>query len=255
MLKQLYLKSAYCVFLSLSAGLAQTLSDVTPLSPLLKAVPIDLRHVVSAVGDRFLVAGKERMVMRGTLSLGSAAPKSVVVISEIPRRFSYQEDSGSSVVTNGVATTANLSVDYLAVLQSLFEDALDGMLYQVATAARFRPLMHRARTDDGKAKIYNGPYVDIYDLVLSEPSLGRTSQQKHFYFDSTTHLLSQVVYITGAPQSLIKVATTFTNWQLVNGIQVPGTIARTENGAHKLTFTTTQTTFGAALGSNTFVIH
>ena len=255
MLKTMYPKD-YCLFLlSLPAMLGQAPTTVTPASPLLGAVPVDLRHVVVAVGDRFLIAGKERMTIRGTLALGSAAPKSVVVISEIPRRFSYQEDGGAIVASNGVATTANLSPDHQTMLQSLFEDTLDGMMYQVPTATRFRPLMHRARTDDGKTKTYNGPYVDIYELVLAEPSLGRTTQQKHFYFDSTTHLLNQVVYITGTPQNPVKVQTTFANWQLVNGTQVPGTITRSENGGQKLTFTATQTTIGPALGPSTFEIH
>ena len=254
MLNNFYFKSACYLSLSLSATLGQTVSG-TQLSTLPRALPVELRSAMAAIGDRFLAPGKERITMNGTLSVGSAAPKTVMVISELPRKFSYLDGSGASVTSNGTATTANVSVDNLVMLQSLFEDTLDGMLYQAPTAVRFRPLMHRARTDDGKAKIYNGPYVDIYELVLAEPSLGMALQQKHFYFDSTTHLLSQVVYLTGTPQSPTRVQTTFTNWQMVNGTQVPGAITRTENGVMRLKFVASQTTVGPVGNTSVFEMH
>jgi hypothetical protein len=213
-------------------------------------VPQALKAKAKAMGTRFAARGNERTIMVGTMSRPGSAPVAAVVSYEIPRQIRYEE-AGRVLVHDGERGTGqgSLADADAVVLESLLEDSMDGLLYTMPRAQLFRPLLYRARLDDGKALNYTGPYVDIYEIALPILSLGNTVRRKHFYFDSRTHLLDRVVYFTGK----VRVETRFQNWRLVSGSQIPGTVSRFEDGIVKFTFTPGQVSIGPAQADRTFL--
>ena len=202
------------------------------------------------MGDRFSSKGNERTVLTGTMLRAGSAPVPAVISYEIPRQIRYEEAS-KLLIHDGVRVVGQGSLPGAdaAVLESLLEDSMDGLLYTLPRAQLFRPLMYRARLDDGKASSYPGPYDDIYEIALPILSLGNTVRRKHFYIDSKTHLLDRVVYYTG----IVRIETRFQKWYLVSGSPIPGSISRSENGVHQFTFTPVQVTIGPAQTDRAFV--
>ena len=213
-------------------------------------VPHALKAKADAMGPRFSTRGNERTVIAGTMTRPGSASVNAVVSYEIPRQMRYEEP-GKSLIHDGQRGVGQgpLADSDASVLESLLEDSMDGLLYTMPKAQLFRPLMNRARLDDGKAPNYIGPYVDIYEIALPVLSLGNTVRRKHFYFDSKTHLLDRVVYFIG----LVRVETRFQNWRLVSGSPIPGTVSRSENGLNKFTFTPAQINIGPAQADRAFL--
>jgi hypothetical protein len=189
------------------------------------------------------------------MARGKSASVRFSAVLEIPRKIRYQEDNSKTIVWDGTKTKASAQVSDSDedLLESLFEDSMDGMVYTISQAKLFRPLMYRARLDDGKSKSYAGPYVDIFEIILPVPSkAAATVRQKHFYFNSQTELLDRVLYLSG-PKGSVRVETRFQNWRLVNKTWVPGSITRAENGVDLLTFTVIGAEVGASQQDQTFL--
>ena len=217
-------------------------------------IPLALKAKAEAMGKRFAVRGNERTVMTGTMTRAGAGPVAAVVTYEIPRQIRYQEPhravthDGERPAGPGAGQGALAEADE-NVLESLLEDAMDGLLYTLPKAQLFRPLVYRARLDDGKASNYAGPYVDVYEIALPILTKNSTPRRKHFYFDSKTHLLDRVVYFTNS----VRVETRFQNWRLVDGSQIPGSVSRVEGGVTKFTFTPAQVSIGPAQNDRAFL--
>jgi hypothetical protein len=217
-------------------------------------VPIGLQRNVKALGTRF-TTGYERVTLAGSLTRNGEKATTLTAVYEPSRKMRLQGGDGKNVVYDGSAVKGSSSVSSSDedLMESLFEDSPDGMLYLLPQARLFRPLMYRARLDDGKAAKYTGSYVDIYELILPVPTRAKTTaRQKHFYFDSDTGLLMKVVYLDA--NSGNKVQTLFQNWKLVNGTMTPGLITRVENGTTKLSFTVSDASVGASSKDNSFIV-
>lgn len=212
-------------------------------------IPSALKAKFDAMGTRFSTKGNERAILTGTMSRPGLPSVGAVISYEIPRQFRYQEAS-KALVHDGEREVGpgSLSDADGGLMESLLEDSMDGLLYTMDRAQLFRPLMNRARLDDGKAANYSGPYVDIYEIALPIPSRGNLLRRKHFYFDSKTLLLDRVVYYSGN----VRVETRFQDWRVVNGSPTPGTISRSENGVNKFSFSSQQVSIGAAQVDRTF---
>ena len=124
-------------------------------------VPVAFQAKVRALGDRFFVRGKERLTLGGSIQRPGEVSVPVTLTYEIPRKFRYQEGA-KSIVFDGVSgslSSATASAD-AALAESLFEDMIDGLLPNIHNGSLVRPLINRARLDDGISKGYSGPYLD-----------------------------------------------------------------------------------------------
>ena len=202
-----------CLVAAACFGLTAMAQGHAPVSAV--PVPGALKSKVSALGDRF-VKGNERLVLSGSITRPGAAATPVSLVYQMPGKIRYQEGTTTLVFDGTQAKgSQSLSTADQDLLESLLDDSMEGLVYSVPRAMLFRPLMYRARLDDGKSKGYSGPYVDIYEIILPVASQRATvRRQKHFYFDSTTELLARVVYLSGADGS-VRVETHFQNWQMV----------------------------------------
>jgi hypothetical protein len=218
-------------------------------------VPSGLQRNVKALGKRYS-KGYERVTLSGSLNRNGQSSAVLTAVYEPSRKVRLQVNGGKTVVYDGssVKGSSGLSSTDEDMIESLFEDSPDGVFYEVSRARLFRPLMYRARLDDGKAANYTGSYVDIYEMILPIPTRSNnTTRQKHFYFDSSTGLLFKVVYLD-ATKGGTRVETVFQNWKSVSGTVIPGLITRLENGAAKLTFTVTDVSVGATPNDNSFIV-
>jgi 23S rRNA G2069 N7-methylase RlmK/C1962 C5-methylase RlmI len=128
------------------------------------------------------------------------------------------------------------------------------MLNGVLNTASLRVIATYARMDDGSAPNYTGPLVDIFQVVGPVQSrTGKPVRQKHYYFDSKTHLLLEVDYLLKRSDgSTTGVRVQRSNWTSVNGQMVPGTVTRQEGGKTVFSFTASNATFSAATADGTF---
>jgi hypothetical protein len=215
-------------------------------------VPPVLKGPLSAMGSRFSAPGQERLVIGGNLS-GSSVTGATTVTYESPRKFRFQ-GGGNVIAFDGNAITKNAAKAAAddQLVESLFEDSFDGLIFNLQNATLFRLLMTRARLDDGKAAGYKGPWVDIYQVALPVPSVtGAPIRIKHLYFDSTTNLLDRVRYRTGT-SGQTRVETTFQNWKNVNNSLAPQTVARAENGVVQFTLNASGSQTAAAGNAGDF---
>ena len=75
----------------------------------------------------------------------------------------------NSVVFNGAASTFfQQSADHQAVIETAFEDSIDGLLFKMGKVEHFRNLMNRGRLDDGKAP----NYTELEALQIYKPNGG-----------------------------------------------------------------------------------
>lgn len=211
-------------------------------------VPTELKSKAAALGGRF-AKGKERITLAGTISRPRSAPVRFSAVFELPRKVRYQEENAKTVIFDGEKTKSSgqLAKGDTDLLESLFEDSMDGMLYALAEARFFRPLMYRARLDNGRSQGYTGPYFDIYELVLPVVSHGpSTVRRKHFYFNSQTELLDRVLYLSDGPIGGVRVETRFGGWRLVNDTWVPGIVTRAEEGVEQFSLSILTADVGTA---------
>jgi hypothetical protein len=238
--------------LAYGQGTATTVGATPLKAPL---VPPALATKLAALGTRFAVTGSERLTIVGSIVRPSAAAVPVHIVYQIPRKFHYSE--GTKTITYDGANyyySASPSAADTGLCESLFEDSVDGLFYNIPNASLMRNLMSRARLDDGKAKNYTGPYLDIFQLILPLPSLPNDPRRtKFFYFDSPTQLLDRVRYLSGT-NGQTAVETGFKTWQRVAGSSAPSVITRTENGVLQFTLTSTSASITAAASDATFTL-
>lgn len=200
---------------------------------------------LDALGNRLESEGLERLTLAGTLTRTNGSPSGQVqLISEYPGRLRLElQASGQTRVTGfdgeqmwmAGATPDRKEED---LVETLVDDSVEhfflGQMQGVAT----RLLGTGFRTDDGEAEEYFGPLYDIYEITEQIKIGQETSERtKHFYFNSNTHLLEKVRYGLERDGIQINVKVEISDWQSVQGQQVPMRIVRIENDTPVLTLT------------------
>lgn len=101
-----------------------------------------------------------------------------------------------------------------------------------------RLLGTRFRLDGGSNEDYAGPVYDIYQLLDFVQVGGQARQQpKFFCFNTNTLLLEQISYEMTRNSEVVKVDVQLGSWGSADGLRVPGTITRVENGETVLALT------------------
>jgi len=243
-----FLTACYMAVAQTTATNPVTASTTVPLI----RVPIGFQRKVKDVGLHFTTPGNERLTFTGMVKHGSSTPVPMIAVYELPRKFKYQEGS-QTLVFNGASLNSQVrpSADDLGVLESLFEDSMDGLFPSLAQAGLFRHLMNGGRLDDGLPNSYKGPLLSVFQVVLPASSLpGAPQRTKHLFIVSQTNLLDRVRYFSGGTSN----ETTFQNWRTFNGTFAPTLITRKEAGVMKFAATISAVSVAAAANDNTFAL-
>lgn len=225
-------------------------SPQTTINPLL--FPLQIRSSVVALGSRVQTPGQERATLTGTLDTG-AGNSPATVNFELPNKI--RVDSGArSVSSDGTKTSASdarVSEQDEDLLETLADDSTEGMLSALLTTSSLRVIATFAKLDDGSK---TGRMVDIFQTIGPVQSRSdKPVRQKHFYFDSITHLLVEVDYLKKrADGSTAAVRVQRSNWTNISGQMIPGLITRIEDDKPVATFTAGNVAFSAKAADGEF---
>ena len=194
-----------------------------------------VRELAEALGERVRQSGKERVVMTGTLRIGGTNT-AVRLTTEIPNktRIDFLGANAKSIATSDDDAKSDkgaVSEVENDQIESLFFDSQDYFLFQSENGQPMRLLGRRFIPDGSNAATYIGPRYDIFELiVLQSKRSDKVRRQKHYYFESSTGLLSQVRYRINKGGKNILVQTEVPSWQFDGGLRIPKQIVRKEDG-------------------------
>jgi hypothetical protein len=220
-------------------------------------IPSSFLMFSTALGDRLISPGKERVVLAGTLTAGKIATQ-VVLTSELPGKFRLDETGGPArKITFDGASLQSATTQAPAdqdLMESLFADTPETLLYGTSQGAAIRVLGFRFRSDDGKTPNYQGPYTDVIEFSLPvSVRADRAMHTKLYKFDSGTHLLNSVRYFLPTSDPKVKQAVeTLITWQTINGQLTPATITRTQDAATVFIFRAVSASVGASASDGLF---
>jgi hypothetical protein len=141
----------------------------------------------------------------------------------------------------------------LDLTESFGEDSAEWVLFNIQGEYALRALGERFRTDRGANPNYQGPWLDIFEMIgIAKSRANNTVRQKHVVFDSQTKLLQYVRYQIVRGSAPVVVQTEWSGWRVVNGQAIPGRVARRENGAQVWSYSQTQTMVGPAQADGAF---
>jgi hypothetical protein len=220
-----------------------------------------LRWNLKMLGDRLENPGKERVTLTGTLSRATDTQLiPVVAILELPNRLNLTMQTGgqtrvlsfngSQAVGVGGAAPNSSEQD---LIETLVYDTADRFFLTQMQRQATRTLGHRLRADNGSTANYPGPLYDVYevfDQVSTTPQM--RTQTKRYLFNSQSLLLERVQYSIGSGGSAVLVEIRMSDWQQVQGQQIPTRITRLENNQTVLTLTITSVVIGAKASDGLF---
>ncbi len=217
-----------------SSAAASTSSSASTSSTLLtgRGLPSAVRRYLLVFGDRIQKPGHERTTMQGTLTDRSGRSGGATLTWEAPGNVRLDRTGASAralVVQHnkGLVDAATVSTDDSDLLESLSDDTAEAFFFSFQGGASHRLLGEHFRADDGKTVDYQGPWYDIYELVM--PARAQSTgpaRQKFYYFDSQTGLLNHVAYSVGG----VRISTEIGAWTKRDGQSFPGKVVRRENG-------------------------
>ena len=221
------------------ASLAQSPIGTTPVT--VTAVPVikssllspTFRNLLSFMGDRLAVAGNERLTLNGTVTLADGSKTIAIVTLELPDHLRYVQTlpprtvvyDGSTIQTStGPPTTADNNL-----VESLVLDGVERFLISQTEGLAFRFMGPHVKLVDPTNSSRSTSLCELYQVSERERFNGSLKRkQKLFCFDSRTRLIASVFYQDPGIGS--QVETRWSAWRQSGSNQVPGTIARYENG-------------------------
>ncbi len=220
----------------------------------------ELREPLKLLGDRLERPGKERLILTGALSLQSY-PQSIQMrmIWEYPGRFRLDQQAGaqnSAITFDGTQvrrTAGSLSDASVGLIETLLFDSAEHFFIGQMEGLATRCLGNYARTDDGQATDYTGPYYDIY-LVSDQVSTRSSNREqlKLFYFNSQTYLLERIKYQLKQGDEPMNVEIRISDWNAVGDQLVPRSITRLENDSPVMTLVIASATVGPQADDSIF---
>jgi hypothetical protein len=222
------------------------------------ALPPGWQPPLWTYGDRLQKAGKERLVIAGTVTRGSSTAP-FQAIQELPYLLQYQEGTGSSggtVVFNGTQYGArgnSLATPNTDLVETLSYDTPVCFFYGPVSGYPARKLGSRFRSDGLKSGPYIGPSYDVYLVLVPVQQSGKIKQQpKLYHVNSNTQLIERVYYQDVNTQKAVLI--TLGNWTTISNNRVPQLIQRLENGVEVLRLTITSAVLGPSIADNAFQI-
>ena len=219
-----------------------------------ETVPDRYRQVVDALGDRVKSAGKERVLLTGTLQLGAQPAAPATVTLELPGRLRIEHAAGRARVLVFDLTESKgravIDDEDEELIESLGLDNAEQFLDQLDERASVRLLGHGFRLLNETGF---GSSVDIYEVAVPMPS--RRDKQvriKHFMFDTQTGLMRRVAYTISKGGVSVRVETVLSDYAPIEGNNLPGRIVRRENGREVMRFQRTAAAISPRANDNAF---
>lgn len=220
--------------------------------------PLQLQGSVMALGSRLQKPGQERETLVGTLTDSSGSSPGKVTF-ELPNkvRIDWMGSAARTIAYDGTSSwssNGSLSEQDQNLLETFLEDSPEGLLNSVRQIASLRVIATYARFDNGSTPNYSGPLVDIFQVTAPVQSNStKPTRLKHYYFDATTRLLTEVDYVMKKSDgSTVGVRVQRSSWNAVSGQLAPGTVTRIENGNTVFTLGSSTATFSPAANDGTF---
>ena len=212
------------------------------------AMPTTLGPVVSAVGPRLNMKGKERTIFEGQYTDDTGRTFPVKVIHQLPnlvRLEGFGKDAPPMTFA-GKKTTLRKSVIDDALLETLATDTAEGMLASIQKGAAVRLLGRFFKPDPKLDPNYKGEGFDVYEVTAPVTAVAYQPIRMKFYsFDSSSGLLASTRYKNNTAGAAKDVEVRFSNWQKVDGSSYAGQIDRYESGRLTFSITWTRVTNGA----------
>lgn len=201
-----------------------------------------LRDALGVMGNRLEEAGKERLMLNGTLRVGGQGqPLPVRVTRELGDKihFERRDVQRSSLNFNGQRTAKageGSGVADESLLETLVNDSAEHFFTGQFQGLATRCLGYRFRLDDGTDENYAGPFYDVYQVQDQVRISGDLRQRvKLYHFNSDTRLLERVRYQIERDGVPVEIEVVFDDWQSVQGEMVPRQITRVEAGVTAFT--------------------
>ncbi len=208
-----------------------------------RRLPTQMQAVFDRLGGRLLKPGALRATYTGFVQ-DDKGRRPVQVVWQPPGVFRYEETGAirTSVIFDGTdvrSSAGPLAAAQLRLLESLFADLPENLLYGMATETVITFAGGRFRLDDGKALNYTGPFLDYYEIYTPGASQQRNAvalpEKKIVGLDSTTLLPARVMYNAQSLPGRPRVLTEFRSWKRnAAGDAYPAQIVRFENGVEVL---------------------
>jgi hypothetical protein len=220
-------------------------------------LPPQFRLYASALGNRLVVTGEERVTLSGVLTYaaGGYSSTSVLITLETPDKFRLSGGPSQLVVFDGTAVQTKSGGPTSAdsnLMDTFFTDFADQFLLGYAQGAPARELVRHALFSKSGQPVSPPTYYNVFELTQQD--LARSNKpilRKLFYFNSVTQLLERVVYADpNAPQQ--QITTVYSAWQQIQSQQLPTHIERFENGTKVLDFQLASGAIAAAAADGLF---
>jgi hypothetical protein len=233
-----------------SAFARQRGAVVAASSDLLRSLPSALHSHTSALGDRVLVAGKERTVFDGRIIDEKGKSSSVQLTLQLPGlvRLEGLTPNGPPLVFDGETRSHRNTRSEEALLETFTSDTAEAMLASIKEGAAVQLVARRVSGLSGRQP----EAMRLYDIFeVSGPvrsSATAIERLKRYFFDSETGLLASTRYLDETFSPPMAVETQFSDWRRVGGSAYPGHVERLENG-HTI-FSLSVTTIAASPRQN-----
>lgn len=214
-----------------------------------------MAEVAQVMGDRLQVLGKERILLSGTLTRGTES-RPIEIAWQLPGKFRITDGLGTVASYGGAGDliiAQSRKDDGPGLVQALVGDQIESILHSIATSGGIRFLGARFRTDDGKAAIYSGPYLNHYMQVLPRGATGNvraSTVTRLIAFDSDS-LYLRSVRTTGTAGAQAT-ETRMLDWKKSNGQAYPTEIVFLEGDKEVFRFRTTQIQVGERFADTVF---
>jgi len=207
--------------------------------------PSNYKPYAVALGDRLLVAGKERIVATGLLGYAENLdkPLPVEIVWEYPLKVRLAQD-GSSLAFNGfdAGRKAPESPRLTETLEVLLEDSAEGFMFLQSTPGV--TVCHDGSDYKLAGSDPKSPAIDIVRMKIADVVRGGRPVEKTYWFDSASKLLGYVGYLS---ESGSEVRVVIDDWRDAGWAKVPFLIERWEDD--KLTMRLTLSSAVAMAGA------
>ena len=215
-------------------------------------VPSPARSFLFALGDRVQRPGRERVTLTGKY-VDRRGTADVRVVWQSPGQFRLDRSDQPGrpmIYREGWNEIGAIGSEQTEALESLFDDSADLFFREMTAGTAHRFLGNRFRFEGSKTPNDAGPWYDVYELFATVRSpADAPMRRKLFFFDSQTGLLSRVEY---EKRGAVRIATEWSNWQMVDGQAIPGAVSRKENGVAVLTINVTAAAVAPAAADGMF---
>jgi hypothetical protein len=223
----------FVLFVVLPSGFAQQRSPVVAASSdLLRNLPSALHSHTAALGDRVLVAGKERTVLNGRIMDEKGKSSSVQLTLQLPGlvRLEGLTSDGPPLVFDGETRSHRNTRTEEALLETFTSDTAEGMLASIKEGAAVQ-LIARRVSGPSRRQPEASRLHDIFEVSGPVRSSATAIERlKRYFFDSETGLLASTQYLDETFSPPIVVETRFSDWRRVDDSAYPGHVERIENG-------------------------